>query len=188
MNYVSKIWSLVLLLLVCGQSLWAQEQQAAADTTAVAQVVTDSVADQPAFPKDAPMMERSRTQKLYYIRKINVIGLKHLDPNLVKASAGLVEGDSVYLPSNFISNAITRLWSQRHYGDVRMGAEIDGDSLDLQLFLEERPRVYEWKFEGISTGKQKDIMEKLKLRRNSELSDYVLDKNQKLIKEYWKEK
>ena len=188
MNYVSKIWSLVLLLLVCGQSLWAQEQQAAADTTAVAQVVTDSVADQPAFPKDAPMMERSRTQKLYYIRKINVIGLKHLDPNLVKASAGLVEGDSVYLPSNFISNAITRLWSQRHYGDVRMGAEIDGDSLDLQLFLEERPRVYEWKFEGISSGKQKDIMEKLKLRRNSELSDYVLDKNQKLIKEYWKEK
>ncbi len=188
MNYVSKIWSLVLLLLVCGQSLWAQEQQTAADTTAVAQVVTDSVADQPAFPKDAPMMERSRTQKLYYIRKINVIGLKHLDPNLVKASAGLVEGDSVYLPSNFISNAITRLWSQRHYGDVRMGAEIDGDSLDLQLFLEERPRVYEWKFEGISTGKQKDIMEKLKLRRNSELSDYVLDKNQKLIKEYWKEK
>ncbi len=188
MNYVSKIWSLVLLLLVCGQSLWAQEQQAAADTTAVAQVVTDSVADQPTFPKDAPMMERSRTQKLYYIRKINVIGLKHLDPNLVKASAGLVEGDSVYLPSNFISNAITRLWSQRHYGDVRMGAEIDGDSLDLQLFLEERPRVYEWKFEGISSGKQKDIMEKLKLRRNSELSDYVLDKNQKLIKEYWKEK
>ena len=188
MNYVSKIWSLVLLLLVCGQSLWAQEQQAAADTTAVAQVVIDSVADQPAFPKDAPMMERSRTQKLYYIRKINVIGLKHLDPNLVKASAGLVEGDSVYLPSNFISNAITRLWSQRHYGDVRMGAEIDGDSLDLQLFLEERPRVYEWKFEGISSGKQKDIMEKLKLRRNSELSDYVLDKNQKLIKEYWKEK
>ncbi len=188
MNYVSKIWSLVLLLLVCGQSLWAQAQQAAADTTAVAQVVTDSVADQPTFPKDAPMMERSRTQKLYYIRKINVIGLKHLDPNLVKASAGLVEGDSVYLPSNFISNAITRLWSQRHYGDVRMGAEIDGDSLDLQLFLEERPRVYEWKFEGISTGKQKDIMEKLKLRRNSELSDYVLDKNQKLIKEYWKEK
>ena len=178
----------MLLLLVCGQSLWAQEQQTAADTTAVAQVVTDSVADQPAFPKDAPMMERSRTQKLYYIRKINVIGLKHLDPNLVKASAGLVEGDSVYLPSNFISNAITRLWSQRHYGDVRMGAEIDGDSLDLQLFLEERPRVYEWKFEGISTGKQKDIMEKLKLRRNSELSDYVLDKNQKLIKEYWKEK
>ncbi|MBQ7297011.1 MAG: BamA/TamA family outer membrane protein, partial [Alistipes sp.] len=52
----------------------------------------------------------------------------------------------------------------------------------------ERPRVYEWKFEGISNGKKKDLIEKLKLRRNSELSDYVLDKNQKLIKDYWKEK
>ena len=96
--------------------------------------------------------------------------------------------DSIYLPSNFISNAITRLWSQRHFADVKIGADIEGDSLDLQVYLEERPRVYEWKFEGISTGKKKDLIEKLKLRRNSELSDYVLDKNQKLIKEYWKEK
>ena len=31
-------------------------------------------------------------------------------------------------------------------------------------------------------------MDKLKLRRNSELSDYVLDKNVRLIKEYWSEK
>ncbi len=188
MNYVSKFLIFAVTLCVCTLQLHAQEPQTTPIASTEATIEADTVAKAPEFPKDAPMMEPMRTQKLYYIRKINVIGLEHLDGNLVKASAGLIEGDSVYLPSNFISNAISRLWSQRHYADVRIGAEIDGDSLDLQLFLEERPRVYEWKFEGISSGKQKDIMEKLKLRRNSELSDYVLDKNQKLIKEYWKEK
>ncbi|MBQ2393344.1 MAG: outer membrane protein assembly factor BamA, partial [Alistipes sp.] len=127
-------------------------------------------------------------QKQYYIRKVHVRGLEHLDPDLVKASAGLVDGDSILLPSNFISNAITRLWSQRYFADVKIGAEIEGDSLDLQVFLKERPRVFDWKFEGISSSKKKDIIEKLQLRRNSELSDYILDKNTKLIKEYWIEK
>ena len=188
MKYISKILILAVVLHCCAFVAQAQEATTQPIAATEASIEADSTAAEPSFPKDAPMMERSRQQKLYHIRKINVIGLEHLDGNLVKASAGLIEGDSVYLPSNFISNAITRLWSQRHYADVRIGAEIDGDSLDLQLFLEERPRVYEWKFEGISTGKQKDIMEKLKLRRNSELSDYVLDKNQKLIKEYWREK
>ncbi|MDO4758625.1 MAG: outer membrane protein assembly factor BamA [Rikenellaceae bacterium] len=129
-----------------------------------------------------------KEQKQYYIRKVNVRGLEHLDPKLVKASAGLIDGDSILLPSNFIANVITRLWSQRYFADVKMGAEIDGDSLDLELFLKERPRVFNWDFEGITTGKKKDIMEKLQLRRNSELSDYILDKNTKLIKEYWREK
>ena len=180
MSYFKKLLILAAVLLSGRETLMAQEPATTetADSTAVA----------PAFNHDAPMFERTRGQKLYYIRKIHISGLEHLDGDIIKASAGLVEGDSIYLPSNFISNAITRLWSQRHFADVKIGADIEGDSLDLQVYLEERPRVYEWKFEGISTGKKKDLIEKLKLRRNSELSDYVLDKNQKLIKEYWKEK
>lgn len=180
MNYVKKLLILAAALLSGREMLMAQEP-AATDAA-------DSVVTAPAFNHDAPMFERTRGQKLYYIRKIHISGLEHLDSDIIKASAGLVEGDSIYLPSNFISNAITRLWSQRHFADVKIGADIEGDSLDLQVYLQERPRVYEWKFEGISSGKTKDLIEKLKLRRNSELSDYVLDKNQKLIKDYWKEK
>ncbi len=181
MNNFKKLLILAVLLVAGRTTLSAQE-------TAAATVPADSIATAPDFPEDAPMFERTRGQKLYYIRDIDIIGLEHLDGDIIKASAGLVAGDSIYLPSNFISNAITRLWSQRHFADVKVGADIEGDSIDLRVFLKERPRVYEWKFEGISTGKKKDLIEKLKLRRNSELSDYVLDKNQKLIKEYWKEK
>ncbi len=181
MNYLRKITLLAAALLSCTWSLSAQETTEAekSDTTAVESY----------FDENAPMFQaRGDKQLKYYIRKVNVRGLEHLDPDLVKASAGLVDGDSILLPSNFISNVISRLWSQRYFADVKVGAEIEGDSLDLEVFLKERPRVFNWEFEGISSGKKKDIVEKLQLRRNSELSDYVLDKNVKLIKEYWKEK
>ena len=96
--------------------------------------------------------------RLYYIRDVNVHGVQYLNPEILKSSAGLIEGDSVYLPSNFISNAISRLW-ERFFSDVKIGAEIEGDSLDLEVFLKERPRVYNWEFEGISKGKKKDLRE-----------------------------
>ena len=180
MNYLRNI----LVLAVALVSLFgtASAQEAVAEST-------DSTKVESYFDENAPMFRtEGGKQQQYYIRKVNVRGLEHLDPDLVKASAGLVDGDSILLPSNFISNVITRLWSQRYFADVKVGAEIEGDSLDLEVFLKERPRVFNWEFEGITTGKKKDIMEKLKLRRNSELSDYVLDKNVRLIKEYWSEK
>ncbi len=173
-----------LLLLFAGQSVCGQERVAPEQTPA------DSVAakELPAFPEDAPVMRPGTRPQRYYIRHINVRGVQYLNTDLLKSSAGLIEGDSIYLPSNFISNAITRLWSQRYFSDVKIGATVEGDSLDLELFLKERPRVNNWDFQGIPKGKKKDLTEKLKLRRGGELSDYVLDKNEKLIKEYWAEK
>ncbi len=144
----------------------------------------------PPFDEQSPMLKSSVSPKLYRIRKINVRGIQYLDGTLVSSSAGLIEGDSIYLPSNYISNAITRLWSQRRYSDVKIGATIEGDSVDLEVLLKERPRVNRWMIEGegIGRSKQKDLLEQLKLRRNTELSDYVIDKNEKLIKKHFIDK
>ncbi|OKY82623.1 MAG: outer membrane protein assembly factor BamA [Alistipes sp. 56_11] len=124
---------------------------------------------------------------LYYIRKVNVYGVRFRDKNLLLSTSGLMPGDSLYLPSTFISDAITRLWNQRYFSDVEIGAEIEGDSIDLNVFLQERPRVRSWSFEGehIGRSKQKDLMDELKLKAGTELSDYVIDKNEKLIKKHF---
>ncbi len=178
MNYLGKVFTAAALLVAGSQNMFAREQQPADPTAGTA---TE-------FPENAPMMQGGKQPRLYYIRKINSHGVQYLNPDMLKSSAGLIEGDSVYLPSSFISNAISRLWSQRFFSDVKIGADIEGDSLDLEVFLKERPRVNNWAFEGIPKGKKTDLMEKLKLRRGGELSDYVIDKNQKLIKQYWSEK
>ena len=178
MNYSGKIFTAAAALVLCCSNIFAQEQNPQ-DTTA---------APKPAISENAPMFRSEGEPRLYYIRDVNVHGVQYLNPEILKSSAGLIAGDSVYLPSNFISNAISRLWSQRFFSDVKIGAEIEGDSLDLEVFLKERPRVNNWDFEGISKGKKKDLLEKLKLKRGSELSDYIIDKNKKLIKAYWSEK
>lgn len=144
-------------------------------------------ADTVAFDTSAPILSQG-DGKLYYIRKINLHGVKYLNHDILKSSAGLEEGDSIYLPSKFISNAIQRLWAPKYFSDVQIGATIEGDSLDLEVFLKERPRILRWQFDGVGKGKQKDLIEELKLRRNTELSDYVIDKNTRLIKSHFSKK
>ncbi|MEG2369944.1 MAG: POTRA domain-containing protein [Alistipes sp.] len=178
MNYFGKIFSIAAAVVLFGSNILFAQAQDIAPATAV-----DSVD----FPVNAPMLPEGTPQR-YYIRNVNIRGVKYLNHDIIKASASLVPGDSIYLPSSFISNVITRLWTQNRFADVKVGAAIDGDSLDLEVFLQERPRVSKWAFEGVTKGKQKDLMEKLKLKPGNALSDYVIDKNKKLIKAYFSEK
>ena len=148
----------------------------------------NAIVDSVDFDRNAPVLTES-DGKLYYIRHINLHGVKYLNHSILKSSAGLVEGDSIYLPSKFISNAMQRLWSPRYFSNIQIGATIEGDSLDLEVFLKERARILTWNIEGVSKSKAKDLQDEvLKLRRNTELSDYVIDKNVKLIKEHFAEK
>ena len=142
------------------------------------------------FDEKAPMLSADATPRLYFIRKVNIHGVEHMNENLVRSTSGLIPGDSIYLPSTFVSNSISRLWGQRYFSDVKVGATIDGDSVDLELFIKERPRVYNWAIsgQGIGRGKQKELLEKLKLRRGSELSDYVIDRNERLLKKEFSDK
>lgn len=135
------------------------------------------------FDENAPMLQGA-TPKRYIIRKVNIHGVKHINENNIRTAAGLIPGDSIFLPSGYIANSITRLWSQRFFSDVKIGATIDGDSVDIELMLQERPRIFRWDIvgPGISRSKANDLREKLALRQNTELSDYVIDRNEKLLK------
>lgn len=147
----------------------------------------DQEDEEPQFDRNAPVMGADSEPRLYYIRNVNIHGVKFRDKNLLLSTSGLTPGDSLYLPSTFISDAITRLWGQRYFSDVEIGANIEGDSVDLEMFLQERPRVRSWNFEGehIGRSKQKDLTDELKLKAGTELSDYVIDKNEKLIKKHF---
>ncbi len=169
---------LVAALVACTAQLSAQEidkkRSAARDSVAT-------------LYSDAKVLELKEPRR-YLLRKVNVIGVETIDPNVLRSSIGLVEGDSIMLPSSSISMAIQNLWNQRLYADIEIGATVDGEEVEIDVMLTERPRVFTWSFEGISSSKQKDLLETLKLRRNTELSDYVIDKNTKLIKDYFGEK
>ena len=178
---------IILFLAVTFGVVELSAQQTARDY-AVGDDANNEITDTVDFDRNAPILTES-DGKLYYIRNINFHGVKYLNHSILKSSAGLVEGDSIYLPSKFISNAMLRLWEPRYFSNIQIGATIEGDSLDLEVFLKERARILTWNIEGVTKSKAKDLQEEvLKLRRNTELSDYVIDKNVKLIKEHFAEK
>ena len=183
MRYVfQRVMAMVAMLTLSAVTAMAQTDSEKKESATAADTLT--------FDKNAPMLEIKGEPRLFHIRNVNVHGVEHLDHNQLRAAAGLIPGDSIYLPSDYISHSISRLWSQRYFSDVKIGASIEGDSLDLELFLQERPRVYQWFVigDGIGRGKQKDLLEKLKLKRGSELSDYIIDRSERLIKKDFADK
>ena len=137
MNHPGKVFLTLTaaLLLLCPQ-IFAQEPSGEAAPPPAEQTDRDEDTNQllQQFEK-APTLEGG-TQKLYHIRNVNIHGAQYIDNSILRASSGLIPGDSIYLPSNFISTAITRLWNQRLFSDIRVGATIEGDSLDLEVFPE----------------------------------------------------
>lgn len=88
------------------------EAQEAAQRYNIGDAANNEIVDTVDFDLTQPVLTEG-DGRLYYIRKINLHGVKYLNHSILKASAGLQEGDSVYLPSKFISNAMQRLWAPR---------------------------------------------------------------------------
>ncbi len=134
----------------------------------------------------APILE-SDTPKKYRISDVRVYGVYN-NAGLIPTSAGIVRGDSIYLPGSFTSSVMERLWNQKRFSDIKMGATIDGGDVILDLYFTENPRVLNWAITGLTKGQRTTLMEELNLRRGSELSDFVINKGKNKIKEYFVDK
>lgn len=144
-------------------------------------------ADTTRLDPNAPMID-FETPKQYIVNKIRVNGIKYLDPEIIASTSGLQPGDTIMIPSDYISSAIRKMWDQHYYSDVKIVAEPVGDSVNLEIFLQERPRVYQWKYEGVRKGELSDLQKKLDLKRGGDLSDYVLKNSTDLIRKFYTEK
>ena len=129
--------------------------------------------------------------KTYIIGGIKVSGIKYLSEEQIISVTGLSAGDKITIPSADLSDVLKRIWAQRYFSQA--GFYIDSicptkDTIILGLHLVERPRVSRWIFEGVKTGQKSDLDERLKLRKGSELSDYIIKSSTDIIKKYYKEK
>ncbi|MEG1648601.1 MAG: POTRA domain-containing protein [Rikenellaceae bacterium] len=126
--------------------------------------------------------------KKYVIEDIKVTGIKYLSPELIIGTTGMAKGDTIYLPSDYITNILNQLWSQRYYSNVRALVETQGDKAFIEIVLKERPRVSAWQFEGVKPSEAKEIKERLKLKERVELSDFALKNSEEIIHRYLNEK
>lgn len=133
-------------------------------------------------------IDYSKAPRYYIIGNVESNNLEFIHKDYLINSLTLVKGDSILIPGDRIKDTYRRLWDQRHFSDVKIETAFRGDTVDINLLLTERRRVASWKFEGIKTNEEKDLKEKLKLRRMSEYSDYLMNTSLKLIRDYYNEK
>lgn len=152
-----------------------------------AQEAKETPADSTEVKRDYPVINYS-SQKKYIVNNINVHGVRFLDVNSLIAVSGLKKGDEVYIPGDYVSQAIKNFWNRRYFSDVDVIGEIVGDSINFDIYFTERPMVYTWKFEGIRKGQAKELSESLALKPGHELSDFVINKNINYIKEHFVKK
>ena len=143
--------------------------------------------DSTAQVRNAPMLDYEHP-KQYIINKVKVSGIKYLDPEVVASMSVLTKGDTIMIPSDYLSSTLKTMWNQRIYSDVQILTEPVGDSVNIEIVLRERPRVYDWKIEGVRKGQMSELLETLKLKKGSELSDFVLNSSKDAIRKYFAEK
>ncbi len=129
--------------------------------------------------------------KKYKVGRVTVEGNNYFSDQQIIQQTGLMVGNEVTVPGEDISQIVQRLWLQRYFEDVEIS--IDGlsenrDSAYFRIRIKERPRVSRWTFSGVKSGEQKDLNERLSLRRGGEYSEYVAKTASDIITRFYKEK
>ncbi len=125
--------------------------------------------------------------KLYEIGGITVNGIKNLNKSAIIKLSGLIVGDRIKIPGDNISSAISKLWEQGLFEDIKINAEkISGDIIFLNIELKENPRLSKFKFKGkISKSDITSLKEKMSLIRGKVLTQDLINNSLNTIKEYY---
>lgn len=125
----------------------------------------------------------------YIIGGITISGVKYLDSNALISISGLKTGQAITIPGEEISSAAKKLWNQGLFSDVRISImEMRNDTVFLDIFLQERPRLSSLKITGLSRNETQDIREKIKLPAGSQITAFILNNTEKIIKDHFIEK
>ena len=129
--------------------------------------------------------------KKYVVGGVSVDGHNYFSPEQIIQISGLQKGMEVTAPGEEISSIVNRLWLQKYFEDVAV--VIDSlvptrDTAYFKISIIERPRVSRWTFSGVRSGEEKELRDRLTLKRGGEFSDYVSKTASDIIKRYYKEK
>ena len=115
----------------------------------------------------------ARIPKEYTIANVAITGIKHLDTSIVYSITNLQPGDKFMHPGEDIfAKAINNLWRQKFFSDVQVYiTRVDDDKVWLEVNVQERPRLGNFKFVGIKKSEQEDIQAKINLAKQTIITE-----------------
>ncbi|MAZ72391.1 MAG: outer membrane protein assembly factor BamA [Flavobacteriaceae bacterium] len=122
----------------------------------------------------------------YTLNSVTVTGAQSFNEQTVIAFTGLKEGERLYIPGERLSSVTKKLWDQNLFSDIAFYVtNIEGDLVDLELYIVELPKLNEVTIEGVRKGKKKEIIKDndlvtgKKITKNliTNTKNYIIDKN-----------
>jgi len=128
--------------------------------------------------------------KEYTIASIKTTGVFFLDSAIVASISGLQVGDKILHPGgDQFPKAIANLWKQRLFSNVEIYVtKVDGDNIDLEIHVMERPRLGNYKFKGIKKSEEEELIGKIGLAKQTIVTENTRRTADEVIKKYYGEK
>lgn len=95
---------------------------------------------------------------------IQVTGNFHFNELTIFTYAGLEKGQLISLPGEEISDAIKKLWKTGYFSDINVyETSVEGDVINLEIYLNELPRLNNVEFIGLKKAKKEELLLELSL-------------------------
>ncbi len=125
--------------------------------------------------------------KEYILAKVSVTGKISYNEQTVTTFTGLEKGQSIVVPGEDISIAIKKLWKLGLFSDVNFYVnEIKGDSIYLELNINELPKISDIKIKGVKKGKSEEIIKETELKKGKIVNENLLTTTKNYIENKYK--
>ena len=125
--------------------------------------------------------------KFYELGEITVTGVKSFSPQTVVAYAGLKKGQRIQIPGEEISTTINKLWKLELFSDIEFFiTKIEGEVVDLELYIQELPTLSEYTIKGVKKGKIETIVKDTDIKKGKKLSKNFLATTKNYIENKFK--
>ena len=125
--------------------------------------------------------------KEYILGAISVTGKISYNAQTVTTFTGLEKGQSIMVPGEDISVAIKKLWKLGLFSDVNVYVNnIVGDSIFLELELNELPKLGEVKIQGVKKGKIEELIKETDLKKGKIVNENLLTTTKNYIENKYK--
>ena len=136
------------------------------------------------FAQDDTKLESG---KEYILADISVTGKISYNAQTVTTFTGLEKGQSIMVPGEDISIAIKKLWKLGLFSDVNFYVnKIVGDSIYLELELNELPKIGDVKIQGVKKGKAEDLIKETDLKKGKIVNENLLTTTKNYIENKYK--